>query len=312
MKAAVISAAGQPPRYLDFPEPQPAPQQHIIQVRAAAISQVVKSRATGSHYSATGQFPFIAGIDGTGQLASGERVYFVMPDAPLGSMAELTRVATSRCVALPDDLDDVTAAAIANPGMSSWAALTRRAQLKPGETVLINGATGTSGRLAVRIARQLGAGKVIVTGRRRSVLDELAQEGADSCLTLDELSTALPALFKQGIDVVLDYLWGPSALAIMEAAVASGSRTVRYVQIGSLSGQEITLHSKLLRSSALTLMGSGIGSVSLSELVACVGELLAVTRQAGLVIACRPLPLSQLDHGWASDDSRCRTVFTLP
>ena len=93
------------------------------------------------------------------------RVYFVLPRAPYGSMAEQAVVPSAHCVPLPDELDDVTAAAIANPGMSSWAAYTERARLKAGETVLVNGATGTAGRLAVQIAKYLGARKVIATGR---------------------------------------------------------------------------------------------------------------------------------------------------
>jgi NADPH:quinone reductase-like Zn-dependent oxidoreductase len=226
-------------------------------------------------------------------------------------MAERTQVSAESIVPLPETLDPVLAAALANPGMSSWAALTRRALLKQGETVLINGATGTSGGLAVRIARHLGAGKIIATGRNREVLEQLRAQGADITLTLDSLPTALPALMAEGIDVVLDYLWGQSALDIMQAAVAGGEKVVRFVQIGSLSGQEIPLHSKLLRSSGLTLMGSGLGSVSHSELVACIGELLAAAAQSDFSIPFQMRPLSEVHDAWREDDSRCRTVFTL-
>ena len=138
---------------------------------AAAISHVVKSRASGAHYSASGQFPFVVGIDGVGRLDDGRRVYFVLPRAPYGSMAEQTVAPSAQCLALPDDLDDVTAAAIANPGMSSWAAYKERAKLKAGETVLVNGATGTAGRLAVQIAKHLGAKKVIATARNADALE---------------------------------------------------------------------------------------------------------------------------------------------
>lgn len=311
MKAAIVSAAGEQPVYADFPEPQADEQHVIVSVKAAAVSQLAKARASGKHYSVTTHYPFITGIDGTGTLSNGDPVYFLAFDAPWGSMAERTLVPATAIVPLPASLDPVLAAAIANPGMSSWAALTRRAQLQPGETVLINGATGTSGGLAVRIARHLGAGKIIATGRNREVLDQLRAQGADITLTLDELPGALPALMKEGIDIVLDYLWGQSALDIMQAAVAGGEKSVRFVQIGSLSGQEITLHSKLLRSSGLTLMGSGLGSVSDADLIACISEMLNAAAESDFSVAFQMRPLSEVAQAWQEDDSRSRTVFTL-
>jgi NADPH:quinone reductase-like Zn-dependent oxidoreductase len=179
MKAAIVLGAGQTPVYGDFSEPQPSLGDTRIAVTAAAISHVVKSRASGTHYSASGQFPFVVGIDGVGRLDDGSRVYFVLPPAPYGSMAQRTVVPLAQCLALPDELDDVTAAAIANPGMSSWAAYTERAKLKTGETVLVNGATGTAGRLAVQIAKHLGAKKVIATARNADALTSVAALGAD-------------------------------------------------------------------------------------------------------------------------------------
>jgi NADPH:quinone reductase-like Zn-dependent oxidoreductase len=184
MKAAVVFGARQTPRYADFSEPMPDAGESGITVTAAAISQVVRSRASGQHYSSSGQFPFVAGVDGVGRLDDGSRVYFVMPRAPYGSMAERAMVPRAHCVALPDELDDVTAAAIANPGMSSWAALEERARLKAGETVLINGATGASGRLAVQIAKHLGARKVIATGCNIEALKSVAALGADVTIRL--------------------------------------------------------------------------------------------------------------------------------
>ncbi|MEG3135998.1 zinc-binding alcohol dehydrogenase family protein [Rouxiella sp. T17] len=311
MKAAIINKMGDAPVYGEFAEPEANEQQKIVTVKAAAMSQLAKARAAGKHYSSATSGPFVPGIDGTGYLSSGEPVYFLTFDAPWGSMAEKTSVLATKIVPLPASLDPVFAAALANPGMSSWAALTRRAQLRKGETVLINGATGTSGNLAIRIARHLGAGKIIATGRNLETLEKLRHQGADVVITLDALSAQLPALMAEGVDVVLDYLWGQSALDIMMAAVAGGEKVVRFVQIGSLSGQEIPLHSKLLRSSGLTLMGSGLGSVSDAELIAAIGELLQAATQSDFSVAFQQRPLSDIATAWLEDDSRCRTVFTL-
>ena len=205
-------------------------------ITAAAISHVVKNRAAGTHYSASGQFPFVAGIDGVGRLDDGSRVYFVLPQAPYGSMAQRTVVPLAQYVALPDELDDVTAAAIGNPGISSWAAYTERAKLKAGETVLVNGATGTAGRLAVQIAKHLGAKKVVATARNAVALASVAALGADVTIPLVEnkfvLEGHLKEQFAEGVDVVIDYLWGKSAerLLIAGAKAGPGAVPIGFVQ----------------------------------------------------------------------------------
>ncbi len=230
MKAAVIPGPGQTPVYGDFSEPQARPGENRVTVTAAAISHVVKGRASGTHYSSSGQFPFVAGIDGVGRLDDGRRVYFVLPKAPHGSMAERAVVPSGQCVAVPDDLDDATAAAIANPGLSSWAAYAERARLKAGETVLVNGATGTAGRLAVQIARHLGAKKVIATARNADALKSVAALGADVTIPLvedgDVLEGAFKEQFAEGVDVVIDYLWGRSAERLLIAAAKAGPDAV--------------------------------------------------------------------------------------
>lgn len=317
MKAAIVPGAGQTPVYGDFADPVPASGENRIAVTAAAISQNVKSRASGRHYTSTDKFPFVIGIDGTGRLDDGRRVYFVMPRAPFGSMAERTVVPSEQCLPLPDDLDDVTAAAIANPGMSSWAAYTERAKLRPSETVLVNGATGAAGRLAVQIAKHLGAKKVIATGRNAEALQELTSLGADITIPLVEdeaaLETSFREQFAQGVDVVIDYLWGRSAERLLIAGAKAGADAVpiRFVQIGSVSGPDITLPSAVLRSSAIKLMGSGIGSIPLDRLVNAIGGLLQATAPSGFKIAAQPVPLSDFEQAWPQDDSTCRTVFTL-
>jgi len=317
MKAAIVTGVGQTPIYGDFTEPVPAHGESRIAVSAAAISHVVKSRASGAHYSSSGNFPFVVGIDGVGRLDDGRRVYFVLPRAPYGSMAETAMVRSAHCLDLPDDLDDVTAAAIANPGMSSWAAYAERARLKPGETVLVNGATGTSGRLAVQIARYLGAKKIIATGRDTEALKSVAALGADVTIPLVAEEAALDDAFKtqfaQGVDVVIDYLWGHSAERLLTAAAKAAPEAVpiRFVQIGSTGGSDITLPSALLRSSAIEMMGSGIGSIALDRLVHAVRDLFAATAPGGFAIAFKPVPLADVEDAWSRDDSKQRTVFTV-
>ncbi|MCC7124912.1 MAG: zinc-binding alcohol dehydrogenase family protein [Acidobacteria bacterium] len=317
MKAAIVTAPGVAPSLGEFDGPTAAAGERLIKVGAAAISHLVKARASGAHYSARGPFPFVVGVDGVGRTEDGKRVYFALPRAPHGSMAEYTVVDARLCVPVPDDLDDVTAAAIGNPGMSSWLALTERARLTRGETVLINGATGTSGRLAVQVAKHLGAGRVIATGRRASVLAEMASLGADATIQLaddgDAMERRFAAEFARGVDVVIDYLWGPSAERLLIAAARAGREAVpmRFVQVSSLAAPTITLPSALLRASAIELMGSGLGSASTSRLIAVTGEMLRAVVPAKLQVAFTPVPFDRFDEAWPQDDGTRRTVFAM-
>src|SRR5580698_5499061 len=315
MKAAIVLEAGKTPVYGDFKEPVPGDGEVLVHVAAAALSNVVRSRASGTHYSSSGDLPFVAGVDGVGRLDDIRRVYFVLPKPPLGSMSERTMVRSEQCVALPDSLDDVTAAAIANPGMSACAAMKERAKLAAGETVLVNGATGTAGRLAVRIAKYMGAKKVIATGRNIEALKSLASLGADVTIPLvedrDELEEAFHGQFADGVDVVIDYLWGPSAERLIVAGAKAGLDAVpiRFVHVGSVSAPDITLPSAALRSSAIELMGSGIGSIPVDRIVKSIDDLMKATVPGGFAIDTRTFPLSDVEHVWAAADSMPRTVF---
>src|SRR5580658_5875220 len=231
MKAVVVNGPGQKPQYTNFSEPAARDGCTIVHVKASALSQLTKSRASGSHYSSDGAFPAVAGTDGVGVTEDVRRVYFALPEAPFGSLAERSLVSAQRCILWPNELDDVTAAAIANPGMSAWAALVERAQLQPGETVLVNGATGTAGRLAVQLAKYFGARKVIATGRNEAELEEMKTLGADTVIPFSlgtlhpsggkRFEEALIEEFGNGVDVVIDYLWGKSARAVV-VAIAKG------------------------------------------------------------------------------------------
>jgi NADPH:quinone reductase-like Zn-dependent oxidoreductase len=313
MKAAVVVEAGQPPVYRNFKDPLPAPGKAIIRVTASALSHVTRSRASGTHYSSHGELPFVPGIDGTGVTQAGEHVYFVFPEHPYGGMAESCLLDDQHSVPLPRGLDEKFAAAIAIPGMSSWAALVERAHLRAGETVLINGATGTSGRLAIQIAKHLGAKRVITTGRRPS--DDLRALGADDTVQLVEnqgvLEEAFKKVFHDGVDIVLDYLWGMSAETMMIAAAKAAPQGVpiRYVQIGSVSGRAITLPSAALRSSSLQLMGSGIASVPFPKLLEAITGVLLAAPSADFKAVIKPVPLSDVARAWAAAEADSRIVF---
>ena len=239
-------------------------------------------------------------------LDNGQRVYFAFPAPPFGSMAEQVVVDSGNIVALPDHLDDITAAAMANPAMSSWAALVERLNFQPGQRVLVNGANGASGRLAVQIARHLGAAHIVATARSRSAESELKALGADTFINLehphDELTAAFQAVLAEGMDAVLDYVWGPSMEALLAALPKARGRAaappVRIVNMGSLAGEQISLKASMLRSADLQMMGSGLGSVSQAGLLRSIAAAFASAETAGLKIATQVLPLAEVAQAW--------------
>ena len=317
MKAAVVQNFSQAPRFSDFDEPQCHADEILIETRAAAISQLVRAKAAGKHYSSPQSLPLIAGTDGVGIQPDGQRVFFAFPRHPLGTMAERVAVNPALCIPVPDDVDDITAAAIGNPGMSSIAALEYRAHFQPGEAVLINGAAGASGRLAIKIARHMGAGRIIATARNPAVAEELLNLGADAFICLQQPDDLLAAAFSdavhgQKVDIVLDYLWGTPA-AILLQAISSGHafhNPVRFVNIGQLAGADIALNAGILRSSNLILSGSGIGSVSMPDLMQSIGKTLQLVQPAGLKIATKSLPLEQVEAAWHFQGNE-RMVITV-
>jgi NADPH:quinone reductase-like Zn-dependent oxidoreductase len=317
MKAAIVMAKGAVPVYGDFEMPVAKDGEVLVRVKAAALSNLTRGRASGSHYSADGIFPAVAGTDGVGLAPDGRRVYFAMPEAPFGTMAEYCPIHVRRMVEIPEGVEDVMAAAIANPGMSAWAALMERAHLAPGETVLVNGATGTAGKVAVQLAKYLGAGKVIATGRNAA---ELATVGADAVIPFalgeaegaKQFEESLAQMFAGGIDVVIDYLWGDSAKTIITAiAKTVEDHPVRFVQVGTVSDAEILLPGAALRSSALTLMGSGIGSVSREGLLQSIRGVFEAVVPAGMKVETAVVPLSEVESVWAKSTGKPRVVFSI-
>lgn len=316
MKAAIVTEKGIKPSYGTFTEPVADEENVVVKVSAVALSNLTKMRALGNHYSAGHVYPNVAGTDGVGTV-DGKRVYFLATNAPYGSLAEETLVNQHLILPLPDGIDDVTAAAIANPGMSSWAALVSRAHFEKGQTVLINGATGVAGSLAVKIAYHLGAKKVIVTGRNAEKLDKL---GADVAIAFDMSNTDgadkftndLAEQFKAGVDVVLDYLWGDSALAIMKSVAQFGGHVVtRFVSIGAAAGQaDITLPSAFLRSSAIEILGSGVKSATMEQLMSAISGVFKWAADEKIVLPTNVFDLADIEQAWSAP-SNPRTVVKV-
>ena len=289
MKAAIVVEAGKTPIYGDFQEPVPASGEVRVAVYAAALSNLVKGRASGEHYSSSGQPPFVVGVDGVGRLDDGRRVYFALPKTPFGSMSERTVIPPSQCVSCcrtiwtmsPPPPSEIPAC---RHGLRQRARQAGGGGNRPGKWSDRHG--GPSGRSDRQIyGRTKGCGDRQKCGSSEGAVCLGGRCDYPTRRRGDAFEDALKEQFGgEGIDVVLDYLWGPSAERIIIAGAKAGKDAVpiRFVHVGSMSAASITLHGAALRSSAITLMGSGIGSVPLDGMVKSIGELMRAATPGGL------------------------------
>ena len=319
MFAAVVHSYGEPPRYEDFADPV-ASREHeaLVDVLAVGLHPRVRSQAAGSHYTSTDELPLIPGVDGVGRLGDGQLVYFILSGTQLGSLAERVIIDRRRSVPLPAGTDPVLVAAGMNPGMSSWVALRRRIDFESGQSVMVFGATGNAGQMAIQVARYLGAGHVVAAGRDPVRLAGLPAVGADNVVSLTGTADEVAARLRESaseVDVVIDYLWGkPTQDAILPILLGrtDSSRALSWIQIGSVAGPTIELPSAALRSANLRLLGSGQGSVTTAGIAE---ELAPLARQicaGAFAVEAEAVPLSDVERVWTEPTSGSRRLVVIP
>ena len=302
MRAAILTEYGVP-RYGEFPDPEG----DVVDVLAAGLNGVDVLIATGAHYFSPTELPVVCGVDGVGRTADGRRVYFSRPPAPYGSMAERAPV-PAVVLPVPPGVSDPVAAALGNAGLASWMPLSDSGRLAAGETVLVLGATGVVGRLAVQAAKLLGAGTVIAAGRDADRLSELCTLGADRTVALgqDDLAGAVRA--AGGVDVIVDYLWGQPAAT----ALTAGKPGVRLVHVGDRAGEDAPVPGALLRSLGATITGF-LPAWSGPEAVATAYRRLCEAAAAGqLDVPTESVPLAEVAQAWARYPSTRHKLVLVP
>jgi len=318
MNAAVVTSFDQPPHYQQFEAPQPTADEQLVDVLAVGLHPRVRTGAAGAHYTSTGRLPMIPGIDAVGRRSDGTRIYFVADDDVLGTMAEKALVDPRRSIELPDDVDTATVAATMNPAMSAWIALRLRVPIEPGQSVLVLGATGNAGTMAIQVAKLLGAGSVVGAGRNLERLNALAAAGADQIVQLtgnDDATAAALADAAANVDIVIDYVWGTPAeraITTLLSARSDRARLLNWIQIGAMAGPTIELPSVALRSANLRLQGSGQGSVSgkayLAELPALVDQI----NHGTIALTAHARPLADVEQIWACQDPPGERTVLVP
>ncbi|WP_432876137.1 quinone oxidoreductase family protein [Kribbella sp. CA-245084] len=314
MKAAVLHEVGGVPRFEEFPDPVPAEGEVVIEVLAAAVENVDKAIAAGKHY-ASGKYlstmPMIPVFDGIGRLPDGTVVGFGNVRSPYGALAEKTVVPEGAYAPIPDGIDPAVATVMA----SAITALTMKtaAGLQPGETVLVQGATGVAGRLAIQVARLLGAGRIVATGRDDTQLAELQADATINTAVSDE---ALQKAYDGAgaYDVVLDFLWGRPTEILLRALTpdtfAFGTPT-RIVQVGEVAGPDLVVPADALRTSGVELYGAG-RNLSPESMGEAYQQVVDWTRAGELTFAIDRVPLSEIESAWQRGSSRGRRLVVQP
>lgn len=306
MRAAVVESPGTTPVCADFPDPEQRPGRPPLKLLGAGLHHVVRGMAAGRHYSSDQEYPLVPGVDAVARTADGRPVYTGFARSPWGTMAEW--LVTPFEVELPAGTDPLAVAAGMNPALSGWMPLIARHEAA-GElgTVLVLGATGMSGGLAVRAALSLGAKQVVAVGRDRDALEQLDGPGVVTVALAPDTPDAWAAVLAAAVaetrpGLVLDYVWGPVAEAAFAALGESGpqddSAAVDYVQIGSLAGAEAVLPASLLRSRRIRISGSGKGSVSKEQMIAELPDILARFADGTFDASYTVYPLGRVGDAW--------------
>jgi NADPH2:quinone reductase len=312
--AALVESFSEPPQYRSIPAPRADSRHPVAEMLAVGVHPVTRGIAAGKHYASSLRLPFVPGIDGVVRMPDGTLAY--IGGAGGATLAERILVDPSAAIPLPAGTDPATVAASMNPAMSSWIVLQARVPFEPGQSVLVMGATGSAGSLAVKAARHLGAGRVIAAGRNRDRLDRLLSSGADETVVLsddDQATSASLAEAAAQVDIVLDYVWGPRAELAMRAILGARSdhtQPLDWVHIGSAAGASITVDGAALRSNALRISGSGFGSTDMRR--ARLPELAAAVASGALAIRPRPVPLRDIATAWVHEDEPGERTVIIP
>jgi NADPH:quinone reductase-like Zn-dependent oxidoreductase len=322
MRAAVLHEPGQAPEYEEHPDPEAAAGTTVVRMTAATIVPLDQLIASGTSYWGRPPVPYVPGDQGVGVversavLPEGTRVFVETRAGRVprdGSLAERCAVPDDDVVRLPSGVPETLAAALGMSGVAAWMALTERANVQPGERVLVLGAGGTVGSLAVGLAQLLGAGRVVGVCRSPSAAERATTAGADEVVPLsvdvDALSAQLQEALGGAADVVVDTIFGIAATAASRVLAPFG----RLVNIGGLAGDTAEFSSAVLRSRTASVLGYTNALLSADQRGAALDAVFAHAAAGGITVGHEVLPLAEIGDAWrlqASGQAGVRLVLT--
>jgi NADPH2:quinone reductase len=313
MKAALVEQVGQPPVVGEVAEPQRGEGQALVQITAAAINPIDVSISTGRFYGGTPAVPYVMGREAVGRVIEGDRlepgtqIWF----QGIGTFAEYALADEEQAIVLPDGTDHPLGVALGVAGLTGWLAVEWRAHVRGGERVLVLGATGVVGQVAVQAARILGAAQIVAAGRDVEVLERTREIGAGATVHLDGRREPSDLIEAGGgpFDVVIDPLWGRAA----EIAVPAAAYSARYVQLGQSAGPEATLRSGDVRGKSVAIVGFTLGHVPRDKTEAAYHRLIELASSGELKVERDTLPLDWVGEAWRrQQDSPHRKLVLVP
>jgi NADPH:quinone reductase-like Zn-dependent oxidoreductase len=297
MRAAVLHAHGAVPQVEEHRDPEPEPGAEVLEVQAAATNPIDARIASGAFPRERYEPPYVAGKEGIGRRSDGGLVYFDFSRKPFGAFAERTLIDAGSGYPVPDGLDPALAVCLGVSGLAVWLSLEWRGRLAPGENVLVLGASGVVGQIAVQAAKLLGAGRVVAAARDEAMLEHARSLGANELVSLvgDDVAGALrSASGGDGFDLVLDPLWGEPALAGIGAVKPFG----RIVNMGQSADTEMTLTSALVRNTPIDLLGYTNYTVGEERKAAAYAQLAEHALAGRLQVRIERLGLEDVPAAW--------------
>ncbi|WP_051516025.1 quinone oxidoreductase family protein [Candidatus Blastococcus massiliensis] len=322
MRAAVVTTPGEVPELAEHPDPAPVAGSTAVRVTAAPLVPLDLLCASGTSYFGRPAVPYVPGVQGVGlvenspHLAPGTRVWF----ATSAGMAPGDGSLAERCIVAPDDLVPVDAeladpalAALGLSAVAAWMSLTWRGGLQAGEHVLVLGAGGAVGQVAVGAARVLGAGRVVAAARSRAARDRALAAGADEVVALDQDTATLADRFREALggrlDLVVDPVFGVAATAAAQVLSDGG----RLVNLGGASGDTAEFSSAALRSRSASVLGYTNNALTPAQRRNALTTVAGHAAAGRLAVAHEEVPLADVAAAWhrqATGDPGIRLVLT--
>jgi NADPH:quinone reductase len=312
VRAAILSAYQAPPELGERAEPPAGEGKALIELRAAALNPADLAIASGSFPAGSPPLPYVPGIEGVGtvvqsrRFAPGTRVWASGRGLGVGAdgtFAERFAAADEVLVEVPAGAEDLLAAALGQVGLAAFMPLSWLAPVRPGESVLVLGATGNVGSVAVQVAKALGAGRVVGVGRDQARLDEASELGADAVVALggDDFPARLVAAVEGSAPtLILDALWGPP----LEAAAVAAGPGARIVHLGQSAGPIASLASGLVRGKQLQILGYSNFAVPLDVLAQGYKDVVGHALAGRIRLNAEAVPLARIGEAWERQQKR--------
>ena len=296
MRAALVREVGAVPESGEAPDPAG----EVVEVLAAPINPIDVAVSRGILATGHPELPYVPGCEGVGRTADGKVVWIfggAFGRTANGAMAERATIGDAHAIDVPDGADPAVAAGLGIAGLAGWLPFAWRAPLKGGENVLVLGATGSVGIVAVQTAKLLGAARVVAAGRSKAGLERALEHGADATIGLDAdgLVEAMKDAFGgEGPNYVFDPLWGEPASAAVQAAVPWGT----VVNLGQSAGATSELASAAVRFKSLSILGHTNYAVPADELAEHYRRLVDHVVAGDIRFEVERVPLESVADAW--------------